>query len=78
MATLHKKLVYILRNHDVLSEEQNNNIYNLIRRTVGTNPIREKKGETNGVYIDLEKIDDITVIDSIYNLIKTRKEDIKM
>lgn len=73
-----KKIIYIYRNYDILTVEQNKNIYNLIRRTIGSKAIRENMADTNGVYIDLNEIKDEGIIDSIYTMIKTRKEEIKL
>ena len=80
MATVstQKKIIYIYRNYDILTVEQNNNIYNLIRRTIGSKAIRENMADTNGVYIDLNEIKDEGIIDTIYTMIKTRKEEIKL
>ena len=80
MATvsIQKKIIYIYRNHDILTVEQNKNIYNLIRRTIGSKAIRENMADTNGVYIDLNEIKNEGIIDTIYTMIKTRKEEIKL
>ena len=73
-----KKIIYIYRHYDILTIEQNENIYNLIRRTIGSKAIRENMADTTGVYIDLSEIKDESIIDTIYIMIKNRKEDIKL
>ncbi len=77
MSTSQKqKIQYIFRHHEILAVEQNLKIYVMLRRMQCTRAIRESIN--NDVYVDLSEIDDPAIIDTIYGLVKSRKEEIKI
>lgn len=75
MATDKQKMDYVKRHIDILTVEHHRNIYNMIRSS-SANAIRDG-ASIDAIYVDLQKID-LTILNSIYNIIKLRKEEIKI
>jgi hypothetical protein len=72
-----QKMMYIKRRVGMLTEDMNKKIYQLIRRNVGEKPIRNTKSR-DGVCIDLNAIEDDTIIDAIYILVEKRESGISI
>ena len=68
-------LDYIQRRINILTVEQNKTIYTMIRNTC-PGAIRDSD-DSDGIFIDLRKIK-INTLSTIYNMIKSRVEEIKM
>jgi hypothetical protein len=66
---------YIKSNISILSDESTREIYNMIKSECG-GAIRETRN-SDGVYVDLDKIINKDILNNIYLIIKKRKDIIK-
>ena len=77
MSSTRQKVQYIFRHHEILTDDQNNKIYILVKRsTQSLGAIRETSN--NDIYLDLGEIKDPGIIDTVYNMVKERKQDIRL
>ena len=76
VVTVRQKMQYIFRHHEILAVDQNHKIYIMLKRSLFNNAIRHSVN--NDVYVDLSEIKDTGIIDNIYNLVRQRKEEIKI